>query len=396
MEKNKVVRIITRMNIGGPAIQAVLLCTGINMEGFSSVLITGSVGTEEGDMGYLAAESGIELVVVPELRRELNILGDIISFFKLYGIIKREKPDIVHTHMAKAGTLGRLAARLAGVPVIIHTYHGHVFHSYFSGLKTAFFLAIERMLVGFTDKIIVISERQKDEIKHYLRLKDENKLILIPLGFELDRFLRGNREDLRNRMREKWRIPKEAIVVGTVGRLTSVKNHKMFLKAAGEIKKTFTDKDVRFLIVGDGELRKALTTLSDSLGLYKDVIFTGWRKDMDSVYSAMDIVALASLNEGTPVSLIEALANAKPVVATDVGGVRDVAEDGKSGYIVPKNDIKAFAEAISALIRDKDKRDVFSAYGRNFIKERHSKERLIRDIEDLYHEESRRKGRHVI
>lgn len=393
MEKTKIVRIITRMNVGGPAIQAALLQGGLDERNFSSILITGPVTENEGDMSYLAAESGFKPLVIRELKRELDIVKDVICFFKLYGIIKKERPDIVHTHMAKAGTLGRLAAKFAGVPVIIHTYHGHVFHSYFSRFKTRAILLIERIMARFTDKIIVISRRQEADISSYLKLKDGSKLALIPLGLDLNRFMEGNKEEARDRVRRELRIPGEAIVVGTVGRLTAVKNHKMFLEAAGEIKKKFTDRGIKFLIVGDGELRGELTALSGLLGLYDDTIFTGWRKDMDSVYSAMDIVALTSLNEGTPVTLIEALANARPVIATDVGGVRDVAEDGKSGYIVPKDDVSAFAEAASALIEHKDKRDSFSLYGRNSVREKHSKGKLIKSIEELYLNESERKRR---
>lgn len=390
----KVLRIITRMNIGGPAIQAALLSAGLNKEKFSSLLMTGSVGKAEGDMSYLAAESGVEPFVLSSLQRELNLWKDIESFFKIYNFITRERPDIVHTHMAKAGAIGRLAAKLAGTPVIIHTYHGHIFHSYFSSARSRLFLLIEKILAAITDRIISISEKQKSEIGEYLNLND-GKFEIIPLGFDLAKFLADENKDAAHRLKEELKIPEDAIVIGTVGRLTAVKNQRMFIEAASNLKKRFQDKKIIFLIVGDGELREALITFSNSLGLYKDVIFAGWRKDMDSVYSAMDIVGLTSLNEGTPVALIEALANAKPVVATDVGGVRDVLEDGKSALVVPKGDVAAFTEAVSKLIEDKEKRDEFSRFGRNFIREKYSKDKLIKSIENLYIEELRRKGRYL-
>jgi glycosyltransferase involved in cell wall biosynthesis len=396
MEKSKVVRIITRMNVGGPSIQAALLSAGLDRDRFSPILITGRVRGNEADMGYLAKELGVKPFPIPELHKGSNIIDDLISFREIYKFLKKEKPDVVHTHGAKAGAIGRVAARLTGVPVIIHTFHGHMFHSYFKPFKTKPFLWIERALARITDKIIVISESQKEEIKRYLKLKNDSKLILIPLGFDLNNFLKNDKDDNRNKLRQEESIPEEAIVVGTAGRLTAIKNYEMFIKAAKEIKKRSADKIIKFLIVGDGELKNKLMALSDELGIQKDVIFAGWKmkKELDLVYyRAMDIVVLTSLNEGTPVSLIEALASAKPVVATDVGGVRDVVKDGKSGFVVPSNDINAFSEATLMLVNDKKKRDEFGLYGRDFVKERHSKDKLINAIDNLYCDQLQKKLR---
>jgi len=379
------------MNIGGPAIQVALLSAGLNKEKFYSLVMTGTIGKGEGDMSYLLTKDSAGSLVIPELQREPNIVKDIISFYKLCRLIKKEKPDIVHTHTAKAGTIGRLAATLTGVPLIIHTFHGHVFHSYFNPFKTNLFILIERILARCTDKIIVISERQKDEIKRYLKLNNEHKLALIPLGFDLDRFLGSEKEDRGDRLREELNIPKEAIVIGAVGRLTAIKNYKMFLEVAKEIKKKNPNVIVKFLIVGDGELKGELVALSDKLGIKEDTIFTSWRKDIDSVYRAIDIVILTSLNEGTPVSLIEALASGKPVVATDVGGVRDVVENGKFGFVVSLDDVDAFSKAVSSLINDREKKENFGLRGRDFVKKRYSKESLISAIETLYSSELERK-----
>jgi len=388
MPKIKVVRIITRMNIGGPARQAVLLSSELGKKDFDCVLLTGSLPSNEGDMSYLTKESGVEPLVISEIGREISFLNDLSGLFNVYNVIKKEKPHIVHTHTAKAGTIGRLAAKMAGVPVIIHTFHGHVFHSYFNSLKTKFFLAVERLLTSMTDKIVVISEKQKNEIKYYLGLKSDAKLALIPLGFDLRKFLTDKDE---NTLREKLDIPKDTLVIGIVGRLTAIKNHKMFLEAAREIKRRNEGRAIKFLICGDGELKGDLTKLSADLGLQDDVMFTGWRKDIDALYRIMDIAALTSLNEGTPVSIIEALASAKPAVVTDVGGIRDIVEDGKSGFIVPSGDIRAFTEAMTVLINDKDKREKFGIYGREYICRKHSKERLINSIQDLYYSELARK-----
>ena len=382
----KVLRIITRMNIGGPAIQAVLLFTELNKERFKSLLISGSVGKKEGDMSYLAGKQGVEPISVPELRRELNPLNDFVSFYKIYKFIRKEKPDVVHTHMSKAGMVARLAAKFAGVPLIVHTYHGHVFHSYFNPARTKFFLMIERSLANITDRIITISEIQKDELMKYLHLKDKNKFALIPLGFDLTRLLNQD-DNYADTLREELGVSKEALMIGIVGRLTAIKHPKMFLEVAKEIKNRIPEKKVKFLIVGDGELKDELVNLSGRFGIKNDVIFTGWRKDLLPIYRALDVVALTSLNEGTPVSLIEALASARPAVATDVGGVRDVVEDGRSGFVVPPNDIGAFSEAAVLLLTDKDKRKKFGLYGREAVRYKYSKERLIKAIENLYERE---------
>lgn len=395
MERVKILRIITRMNIGGPAIHAVLLSAGLDSERFSSLLVTGVVGRGEGDMSYLATENGIEPLVISELQREPNIVKDIVSFYKLYRFIKKEKPDIAHTHTAKAGAIGRLAAKLSGVPVIIHTFHGHTFHSYFSPFKTKIFLLIEKTLTRITDKIVVIGKRQSEEIKRYLYLNRDDKLALIPLGFDLSRFLKSDEEEEKDKLREELNIPVEAMVIGIIGRLTAVKNHRMFLETAREIKKKNADKMIKFVIVGNGELKEELMALSDKLGIKDDAVFTDWRKDMNLVYRALDIVVLTSLNEGTPVSLIEGLASAKAVVATDVGGVHDVVENGKSGFVVPMNDVEAFSEAVSILMNDGEKRKRFGLYGRDFVKDRYSKDKLIDAIENLYCKELQKKRRQL-
>jgi glycosyltransferase involved in cell wall biosynthesis len=392
MEQIKVLRIITRMNIGGPAIQAALLSSELDKNNFFSILVTGQVGTYEGDMSYLAVEKGVEPVVVPELCRELNIVNDIISFYKLYKFIKKEKPDVVHTHTAKAGAVGRLAAKATGVPVVIHTFHGHMFHSYFSSFKTILFVLIEMVLARMTDRIIVISERQREQIRQYLHLSNINKLILIPLGFDLEKFIKEDAGNEREGLRGELGIPMDALVVGIIGRLTAIKNHRMFFEVARDIKRRMSRKTVKFLIVGDGELRDELVNLSERLGLQRDVIFTGWIKELKFLYRCLDVVALTSLNEGTPVSLIEALASAKPVVATDVGGVRDVVEDGKSGFVVSVNDVVGFSEAVISLLNDKDKRERFGLYGRDTVKHKYSKHRLLDEIGKLYYKELQRKN----
>lgn len=387
--KIKVLRIITRLNIGGPARQAVLLSSELAKENFDCVLVAGSLSSSEGDMGYIADESGVRPIVIPAIGRELSLWNDLAAFFKIYNIIRKERPQIVHTHTAKAGAVGRIAAKTAGVPVIIHTFHGHVFHGYFNAAKTKFFIGVEKMLARFTDKIVTVSEKQKKEIKDYLSIKDDGKIALIPLGFDLDRFIADKNCAA---LAKELNLPKDAVVVGIVGRLTGVKNHEMFITAAKEIKMMNPCRVVKFIIVGDGELKADLMRLARDIGIYDDCIFTGWRRDMDALYEIMDIVTLTSLNEGTPVSIIEALASARPVVVTDAGGIRDIVEDGKSGFIVPLRDIGAFARAVTVLLKDEGKRKRFGVYGRQFTRERHSKERIVGSIKNLYINELNRKN----
>jgi len=323
MEQIKIARIITRMNIGGPTIHAVLLTAGLDGDKFSTILVTGRVGENEGDMSYLTAENAIEPVGISELQREPSIAKDAAAFYKLYRFLKNERPDIVHTHMAKAGAIGRLAARIAGVPVVVHTFHGHTFHSYFNPLKTGIFIFIERLLARITDKIIVISELQKREVKQYLRPGGNNKITLIPLGFKLDMFLENRRDGGVGRLRERFNISKNAIIVGIIGRLAAIKNHTMFLSAAKEIKRKNKGKDIKFLIVGGGGEKDRLKAFSDRLGIGGDVIFTGWLKDMPALYSAVDIVALTSRRQrrggGRQVGLYRAIRRYQRLFRSRIG-----------------------------------------------------------------------------
>ena len=387
-KKIKILRIIARLNIGGPAIHTILLTDGLDKSRFETVLVVGTAEKSEGDMFYLAIEKGVQPKIIPELSRPLNIHNDIIAFWKLFCFIKKEKPDIIHTHTAKAGTLGRLACILCKLsfqpsvfnfqPKIIHTFHGHVLHSYFGRIKTAFFIWIERFMAIFTDKIIAVSESVRKELID-LGIASTRKIITIPLGLELEKYLKIENTEHGNRDYKS---------VGIIGRLVPAKNHKMFLDAAKRLKDTLCfDKRIKFLIVGDGHLRSELENYAKKLGIKQDVIFTGWVKDLTQVYSELNIVALTSLNEGTPVALIEAQAAGRPCVATNVGGVPNVIEDGRSGFLVPSQDIKRFIERLFKLLNNPMLMRTMGKYGRNIVKEKFSKNRLIKDIEALYEQE---------
>jgi glycosyltransferase involved in cell wall biosynthesis len=381
--KIRVLRIIARLNVGGPAIHTILLTSALNDDAYESVLLCGSVDEGEKDMSYLAEEKGVKPLIIGGLGRKLDLMDDIRAFRQIYRYIKDFKPDIVHTHTAKAGALGRAAAVMAGVPVRIHTFHGHIFDGYFGRLKTWVFLSIERTLALFTRYIIVVSEAQKRDISGKYKIAGEKKVRAISLGLELSKFAGGG---CHSGIRERFGISAGAIVVSIAGRLVPIKNHKMFLDAAKRLVASAPGLDVKFLVVGDGEQRPALERCSSESGLGDRVVFCGWQEDMCELYSGSDIIALTSLNEGTPVAVIEAMASGKPVVATDVGGVRDVVEDGVTGYLVASGDASGFSQKLMELASDKDKRESFGRAGRASVMSRYSKERLVGDIKRLYSE----------
>jgi glycosyltransferase involved in cell wall biosynthesis len=379
----KILRIITRLNIGGPAIHTIILSRAFNRKAqYENILVCGSTNKPEGNMDHLLKICGVSPSVIPAMRREISFGNDIKSLISLYLIIKKERPQIVHTHTAKAGTLGRIAAIFAGVPIKIHTFHGHVFDGYFNPLKARLFIFIEKMLIPFTNRLIAVSESVRDELIDILDINDKNKIVVIPLGLELDRFLEC--EKRKGAFRKELGIREDVAVVGIVGRLVPIKNHKMFLDAAKIAVKDAPSGSIKFVIVGDGESRSTLEEYAKKEGLSGDVIFTGWREDLTYVYADMDIVALTSLNEGTPVSIIEALAAARPVISTSVGGVKDLIKDGVNGLLVRSNDHAELAKKISGLLADPLRRARLGANGRDSVMARYSKSRLVGDMESLY------------
>lgn len=406
--KPKVARLIARLNTGGPARHVVWLTDGLKDE-FDTMLICGSVPPNEGDMSYFARQHNVEPFLIPEMSRELSP-KDLVSLWKIYRLLRREKPSIIHTHTAKAGTLGRVAgfvyrwftfSTLAGRPRrvrFVHTYHGHVFHSYYGRLKTAFFLTIERVLARTaTDKIFVLSEQQRWEINEKYGVGRSEQFEIVPLGIDLTPF--DNWREKRPVLRRELNIADDEILVGIVGRLTQVKNHSLFLRVAAKWQTEADQTDlppVRFVIIGDGDLREVLEREAAESNL-KNTIFLGERNDEDVFYAALDVVALTSFNEGTPLTLIEAMANERPVISTAVGGVVDLlgadegAGDDNSGYTVglrgisvPSEDAESFFEGLKRLVKDEKLRDNFATEGANFVRRRYSKERLLADVRRLY------------
>jgi glycosyltransferase involved in cell wall biosynthesis len=402
----KIVRIIARLNVGGPARHVVWLAKALNDEKFQTALVTGTVPGGEEDMSYFAAENGVAPVFIPEMSRELS-MKDVVSLWKIYRFLRREQPDVVHTHTAKAGTVGRVAGffyrwltlkTLIGRPrpvFFVHTYHGHVFHSYYGRGKTAFFLFIEKMLARFaTDKIIVISRQQFEEIHEKFGVGRRAQFEIVPLGIDLSPF--SAPEAKRKKFRAEIAAADDEILVGLVGRLTEIKNHALFLEVARRAKQMSDAPKMRFVVVGDGHLRAALERLTKELNVEDVVTFVGNRNDTDAVYAGLDIIALTSLNEGTPLSLIEAMASARPCISTAVGGVVDLlgaVETEIEGFAVcergvrvASNDAESFAKGLIYLAKSEKLQREFGKRGREYVVAHYGKERLIADVKNIYYE----------
>ena len=390
-----ILRVMTRLNIGGPAHQAVLLSNAFNKGKWETLLVIGQVDPSEAEASDLLDRYPCRWIKLPSLRRSVHPIRDIQAGWQLLRLLWREKPAILHTHTAKAGSLGRVAGflyrRTTRRPLaIIHTFHGHVFEGYFHPLTSRFFLAIERWLARGTDCLIGVSDAVKQDLLAH-GVGPASKIRVIPLGLNLDPLFS---------IPIAASLSESPIRIGIVGRLVPIKNHALFFEALRRVVSQNTLPALEIIVVGDGELRLELETLCRSLGLDRQVRFAGWQRDLHSIYAGVDLVCLTSRNEGTPVSLIEALAAGKPVIATDVGGVRDVVsatggqgtpgpENGKfricdHGLLVPPEDPESFAAAILFLIRQPTVRLQMGQAGRAFVRDRFSFQRLARNLEDLY------------
>lgn len=387
----KVLRIINRFNIGGPTFNAAYLSKYLPSN-YETLLIGGEKEDHEESSLHVLHELGLKPLIIPEMRRSINPLNDYFVYRKLKNIIEEFKPDIVHTHAAKAGTIGRLAAYNAKVPVILHTFHGHVFHSYFNKTKTAVFKNVERNLAAKSTKIIAISERQKYELGTIHRICAPEKIEVVPLGFDLTRF-QENYETKRKSFRTQYNIADDEIAVGIIGRIVPIKNHEMFIRA-WKAASDKTSKKIRAFIVGDGENRTKVENLAKELGISVctqnfekskcSLTFTSWIKEIDFVNAGLDIVALCSLNEGTPVSLIEAQAANNPVLSTKVGGVENIVMEGKTGLLCEVGDVDKYSAQLLELLENDELRTKMQQAGWESVKEKFHYTRLVKDIDKLY------------
>ncbi len=383
----RILRIIARLNIGGPAIHVTLLTKKLAPPDYESILLCGTIGETEGDMTYYAAQNDVEPRIMPELGREISPVRDLLTIWKLYRIIREIKPDIVHTHTAKAGFVGRLAAKLAGVPVIVHTFHGHVFRGYFNETTTRLFILLERIAARVSDTVITLTEGLRRELADEFKITRRSRITVLPLGFDLEPFTKLPRKS--GTFREKYGIPADAPLIGLIGRLVPVKNHALFLSAAAKLHERLPG--ARFVLVGDGELRAEIEARIDALGLRDCVTITGWIEDTAPVYAALDALAISSVNEGTPVTVIEALAAGVPVVSTAVGGVPDLLDQGQLGMLVPSGDGDALADAMFTLITAPPGAEQITQT-QALMLDRYGIDRLVRDLDGVYRGLLRAKG----
>jgi glycosyltransferase involved in cell wall biosynthesis len=379
-DKIKIYRIIGRLVVGGPAIHAINLNLGMNSNRFESVLVCGIENPGEHSLIDDAHSRGLKPLVIPEVVSEANLKPrDIKALLKLYRLFRREQPHIVHTHTAKAGFIGRLAACLARVPIVVHTYHGHILHGYYSPFKSWILRRMERILSCLTDRLIAVSGQVKSDLICY-HVAPPEKIVVIPLGLELKPFVDCDAHG--GAFRNELGLNNGHRLVGIVGRMVPVKNHRLFLDAAASV--AAEEPVARFVVVGDGPLRQDMEQHALALGIGDRVLFTGWRRDMPKIYADLDVLVVSSNNEGTPVSAIEAMAARCPVVATRVGGVPDLVRDGETGYLVPAEDAEALSAAILRILEDPQTASRMAKTARAIAVQRFNTDRLIADIERLY------------
>ncbi|MBI4596994.1 MAG: glycosyltransferase [Candidatus Omnitrophica bacterium] len=394
-----IVRMLTRLNIGGPALHAAVLCNRLDARRYRTCLVIGRPDPSEGDLRGLIHDAAAQVVQIDSLRRDIRLWADLRSWLRLVTILQRTRPAIIHTHMAKAGTLGRLAGwwynhwgagrRKAHRAILIHTFHGHVLEGYFSPWKTRLFLAIERWLARRTDCLIAVSPTVKREL-HALGIGSAAQWRVIPVGLALSHLA-------------QMPLPNGAAALrfGLIGRLVPIKHPSLFLEVMERLARQPSLGQVQGLIVGDGPLRRSLEEESQRRGLAPMVRFTGWQRDLPSVYGGIEVACLTSQNEGTPVALIEAMAAGRAVVATRVGGVPDLLEedpesDGEvapgtcrvtpRGILVGPGDAEGFARALTMLVEDAPLRRRLGESARAYVAQRFDQDRLVRDIEALYEE----------
>ncbi len=387
----RILRIVNRFNIGGPTYNATFLTRYLSDE-FETLLIGGLPEEGEADSLYILKEYGVDPLLIPELKRTPNFKSDSEAYKRIKKIIEEFKPDIVHTHAAKAGAIGRRAAKSCNVPVIVHTFHGHVFHSYFGKSKSYIFKIIERYLAHISTGIVAISNEQKNELAGDFNICKTDKIQVIPLGFDLEKF-HLNVAIKRVETRSKYNLTDNQTAIAIVGRLAPIKNHTFFLDVVEEILQAVNPCGVKFFIVGDGEQKEIIeerVTLINEKYESQPILMTSWIKDIPSFNAGMDIMCLTSKNEGTPVSLIEAQAAGVPIISTNVGGVKDIVDEGNTGYIVESQ--SAFVEKLLFLIKNKEIREKMSQNGWSYVKDKFHYTRLVKDTEAYYRKLLKTKG----
>jgi glycosyltransferase involved in cell wall biosynthesis len=381
-ERIPVLRVIARLNVGGPALHVAYLSAGLTDRGYDTTLVSGTVGRGEESMAYVVEDAGARVITLSGLSREIAPVHDAIAILRLARLIRQVRPTILHTHTAKAGAVGRVAALLAGSarpPIVVHTFHGHVLRGYFSPAKTTFFRVLEQLLARVTTILIAVSPEVRDDLVS-LGVAPAEKFAVVRLGIELEERVRC--DDPPEEVRRRLGIAPERFVIGWLGRMTGVKQTSDLLAVLSMLRAQGVDASL--LLVGDGPDRDAFERQAHDLGLMPHCLFLGYQEEVAPWYAAMDAVALPSGNEGTPVTVIEALAAGTPVAAYGVGGVPDVVRDGVDGFVVPPGDTAALTERIATLAADPTLRARMGAAGRERVLERYGVGRLLDDVDRLY------------
>ncbi len=384
----KILRIINRFNLGGITYNVSYLSKYLPAN-YETLLVGGPQEEGEESSLYIPQSLGLKPKIILELRRSINPLQDYKAYKKIKRIISEFKPDIVHTHASKAGAIGRLAAIHCNVPVIVHTFHGHVFQGYFSPIKTSVFKLIEKYLSKKSSAIIAISQIQKSELTKVHKVCSENQTTIIPLGFDLNRFTE-NQLEKRLVFRNTYFIAENELAIGIIGRLAPIKNHFLFIDAIEFILKNTTQK-IKAIIIGDGETKQSLINyikhrqLTYSFGENNKAtfIFTSWIKEVDIALAGIDLVCLTSKNEGTPVSLIEAQAAGKFIITTNVGGIKDVLNPNCGLLSEVEDETNFKTNLLNAVVNYKTV-TANSASAKNEVIEKFSYQRLCSNIDKLY------------
>jgi glycosyltransferase involved in cell wall biosynthesis len=379
----RILRVIARLNVGGPALHVAYLTAGLRSRGYDTTLVAGSLARGEDSMAFVADARDVQIIRIDQLGREISPFRDLVATVRLARLIRRERPDILHTHTAKAGTVGRVAALLAGgrrPPIVVHTFHGHVLRGYFGPLRTWFFRQLERWLARHTTALIAVSPQVRDDLVA-LGVAPAERFVVVRLGVELGERVTGE-QDGRTESRRYLGIGPERFAVGWIGRMTPVKRTDDVLVAFKQLRETGVDAVL--CLVGDGPDRPQLEQRAHELGVIRDTLFLGYQEDVAPFYAAFDALILPSSNEGTPVSAIEALAAGRPVVATRVGGVPDVVQEGEDGFLVEPGATDDLAERLARLAREPELRERMGRAGRDRVLPRYAVERLVDDVDRLY------------
>ncbi|MFQ6048143.1 MAG: glycosyltransferase, partial [Phycisphaerae bacterium] len=377
----RIVRAQSRICVGGPAYMIATLCQHMRPPAYRCLLVGGRLEPGEVSLEPDFRARGIDVHILPEMGRAVRPLDDLRAVWKFYRLLRRVRPDIVDTHTAKAGFVGRIAARLAGVPVTIHTFHGHVFSGYFGPFKTRAILLAERALARITSSIVATTPLGKRDLAEVYRVAPASRIETILYGIDRQRFEQAPAR-FAGQLRAELGLGPQTRLVALIGRLVPVKNHSLWFRSIARLPESLR-RQCKFLVIGDGELRQELESQVRQLGLSRDVLFLGTRQDTERIYADLDLLVLASKNEGTGIVLIEAMYAAVPVISTDVGAVRD-ALPANYPYLVRPDDPAALAAAMQALLQDDPRRRAFGATLPAAVGDKWDVRRYIRQHAELY------------